>query len=74
MSSASNVDTNACRRLCVVKQCVGWLNENRRVGTRFEKLGIHFHGMLQLTIIKRHVRMRVWDKTLLDLILLEVRV
>jgi transposase len=42
---------------CVAEQCVGWLKEFRRIGTRFEKLAVNFHGMLQLAIIKWYLRL-----------------
>ena len=45
----------------VVEQCVGWLKEYRRIGTRFEKLAINFHGMLQLAMIRRYLRMPFSD-------------
>ncbi|MFT3785068.1 MAG: IS5 family transposase [Tepidisphaeraceae bacterium] len=41
----------------VVEQCVGWLKENRRICTRFEKLAVNFHGMLQLAMIKRYLKL-----------------
>jgi len=50
-------DKDAYRGRCVVEQCVGWLKENRRIGTRYEKLAVNFHGMLQLAIIRRYLRM-----------------
>jgi len=34
------------RRRSVIEQCVGWLKECRRIGTRFEKLAISFLAML----------------------------
>ena len=40
----------------VVEQCVGWLKEFRRIGTRYEKLALNFHGMLQLAMIRRYLR------------------
>ena len=40
-----------------MERCVGWLKENRRVGTRFEKLAIHFLGMVHLAIIRRYLRL-----------------
>ncbi len=36
-----------------MEQCVCWLKENRRICTRFEKLAVNFHEMLQLAMIKR---------------------
>ena len=41
----------------VVEQCVGWLKEYRRIGTRYEKLAVNFHGMLQLAMIRRYLRL-----------------
>ena len=55
-------DKKAYRQRCVVEQCVGWLKENRRICTRFEKLAVHFHGMLQLAIIKRYLRILFSDR------------
>lgn len=54
---AEHFDKDAYRNRCVVEQCVGWLKENRRIGTRFEKLAINFHAMLQLAIIKRYLKL-----------------
>lgn len=50
-------DAAAYRGRCVAEQCVGWLKENRRIGTRFEKLAVNFHGMLQVAMIRRYLRM-----------------
>jgi transposase len=45
------------RGRCVVEQCVGWLKEFRRIGTRYEKLAVNFHGMLQLAMMQRYFRL-----------------
>ena len=50
-------DREAYRGRCVVEQCVGWLKEYRRIGTRFEKLAVNFLGMLQLAMIRRYLRL-----------------
>jgi transposase len=50
-------DREAYRNRHVVEQCVGWLKEYRRIGTRFEKLAVHFHAMLQLAMIGRYLRL-----------------
>jgi transposase len=50
-------DQEAYRGRAVVEQCVGWLKEYRRIGTRFEKLAVNYHGMLQLAMIRRYLRM-----------------
>jgi transposase len=49
-------DKEAYRGRAVVEQCVGWLKEYRRIGTRFEKLAVNYHGMLQLAMIRRYLR------------------
>jgi transposase len=54
---AVKFDRQAYKGRCVVEQCVGWLKEFRRIGTRFEKLAVNFHGMLQLAMIRRYLRM-----------------
>lgn len=54
---AVQFDREAYRGRHVVEQCVGWLKEFRRIGTRFEKLAVNFHGMLQLAMIKRCLRL-----------------
>lgn len=50
-------DRRAYKGRSVVEQCVGWLKEFRRIGTRFEKLAVNFHGMLQLAMIRRYLRL-----------------
>ena len=55
-------DREAYRRRAVVEQCVGWLKECRRIGTRFEKLAVHFHGMLQLAMIRRYLKKLFSDR------------
>jgi transposase len=54
---ATKFDREAYRGRSVVEQCVGWLKEFRRIGTRFEKLAVNFHGMLQLAMIQRYLRL-----------------
>jgi transposase len=54
-------DRWAYRGRCVAEQCVGWLKEFRRIGTRFEKLAVHFHGMLQLAMIRRYLKLLFSD-------------
>jgi transposase len=54
---ATKFDREAYRGRSVAEQCVGWLKEFRRIGTRFEKLAVNFHGMLQLAMIQRYLRL-----------------
>ena len=55
-------DKEAYRGRAVVEQCVGWLKEYRRIGTRFEKLAVNFHGMLQLAMIRRYLKILFSDR------------
>lgn len=41
----------------VIERCIGWLKECRSLATRFEKLAVHFLGMVQLAIIQRYLRL-----------------
>ncbi len=59
---ATRFDRVAYRGRCVAEQCVGWLKEFRRIGTRFEKLAVNFHGMLQLAMINRYFRLLFSDR------------
>ncbi len=59
---ATEFDREAYRGRSVVEQCVGWLKEFRRIGTRFEKLAVNFHGMLQLAMIRRYLRLLFRDR------------
>ena len=55
-------DKQTYRQRAVIEQCVGWLKECRRIGTRFEKLAVHFHGMLQLAMIRRYLKLLFSDR------------
>ena len=54
-------DRGAYRRRAVVEPCVGWMKESRRIGTRFEKLAVNFHGMLQLAMVRRYLKLLFSD-------------
>ena len=41
------------RRRNVIERCVGWLKEARRLATRYEKLAIHYLGVLRLGIMRQ---------------------
>jgi transposase len=47
----------------VIERCIGWLKECRSVATRFEKLAVHFLGMVQLAIIERYLRLLTHSST-----------
>lgn len=55
-------DKVAYRRRSIVEQCVGWLKEARRIGTRFEKLAINFLAMLKLAMIHRYLKFEFSDR------------
>jgi transposase len=55
-------DRAAYRQRAVVEQAVGWLKEYRRIGTRFEKLAVNFHGMIKLAMISRYLRLLFSDR------------
>jgi transposase len=50
-------DRATYRRRNVVERCVGWLKENRRLGTRYEKLAVNFLAVAQLAVIRRYLRL-----------------
>lgn len=50
-------DKAAYRRRNVVERCIGWLKICRRVGTRSEKLAVHFLAMVKLAMIQRCFRL-----------------
>ena len=64
-------DKQTYRQRHVVEQCVGWLKECRRIGTRFEKLAVHFHGMIQLAMIRRYLKLLFSDRASVERRLVE---
>lgn len=40
----------------LIERCIGWLKENRRIATRYEKLAITYRAMVQLGAIRRMLR------------------
>ena len=38
-----------------VERCIGWLKELRRIATRYEKLAVHYLGMIKLGMILRYL-------------------
>lgn len=50
------LDRRAYRRRPRVEQCVGWLKENRRVRTRYNKLATSFQAFVNLALIRRYLR------------------
>jgi transposase len=55
------LNRRAYRKRARVEQCVGWLKENRRVGTRCDKLATSFLAFVNLAIIRRYLRLLAPD-------------
>ena len=53
---ARRFDRRAYRRRNVVERCVNWMKENRRLGTRYEKLAVNFEAMATYAMIRRYFR------------------
>jgi transposase len=49
-------DKETYRRRNVVERCMSWLKENRRIGSRHEKLAVNFLAMAKLAMIRRCFR------------------
>ena len=50
-------DKPTYRRRNVIERLVGWLEESRRLATRFEKLAVNFLAMVKLAMIQRCLRL-----------------
>ena len=50
-------DRTAYRRRSVIECAVGWLKEARGLATRYEKLAIHYLGVLQLGIMRKLLKL-----------------
>jgi transposase len=48
-------DKKAYRRRNIIERLIGWLKENRRIFSRYEKTAINFGGMLTLAFIKQYL-------------------
>lgn len=55
-------DRDLYRGRSVIEQCVGWLKECRRLGTRFEKLAVNFLALIQVAFIERYLRVAFSDR------------
>lgn len=55
-------DKKNYRRRSIIENCVGWLKECRRIGTRFEKLAVNYLGMMKLAMIQRYLKVLFSDK------------
>lgn len=50
-------DRQRYRQRNIIERVVGWLKENRRLATRYEKLAVNFLAMVKLAMIQRCLRM-----------------
>lgn len=48
---ACTLDLDGYRQRAVVERCIGVLKEARRLATRYEKLAVHFLGLIKLAMI-----------------------
>jgi transposase len=48
-------DRDAYRRRNVIERTIGWLKEFRRIATRYEKLAVHYLGMVSLGMILQYL-------------------
>jgi transposase len=55
---AGDFDRVAYRKRNIVERCVGWIKEKRRIATRYEKLGLHYLGMLSVGMICEWLKTR----------------
>lgn len=53
--SQSDFDADAYRQRHVIECTVGLLKEARRIATRYEKLAVHFLGVLKLGMLQMHL-------------------
>jgi transposase len=55
-------DKKSYRRRSIIEQCIGWIKDCRRIGTRFEKLAVNFLAMVKLAMIQRYLRFSFSDR------------
>jgi transposase len=41
----------------VIERSIGWLKECRSLATRFEKLAVHYLGLVHLAMIERYLKL-----------------
>lgn len=50
-------DREAYRERNIIERCIGWLKELRRIATRYEKLAVHYLGMIKLGMIQQYLKL-----------------
>jgi transposase len=53
-------DRDAYRERNIIERLIGWLKENRRIFSRFEKTAKNFGGMIKLAFIHRYLKL-IWN-------------
>ena len=48
-------DKELYRQRNFIERCIGWLKESRRIATRYEKLAVHYAGMLRLAMVLEYL-------------------
>jgi transposase len=54
--SQSTFDQTSYRKRNVIERCVGWIKEQRRIATRYEKLAVNYLAMLKLGMIRQYLK------------------
>ena len=49
------LDRESYRRRHIIERTIGWLKEFRRVATRYEKLALHYLGMITIGMILQYL-------------------
>lgn len=49
-------DKKMYRSRNVIERCISWIKESRRIATRYEKLAVHYLGMVKVGMIIRYIR------------------
>ena len=49
-------DREAYRQRNIIEWLIGWLKELRRLATRYEKLAIHYLGMLKPGMVRQYLK------------------
>lgn len=52
-------DRGAYKRRNIVERLIGWLKENRRIFSRFEKTAKNFGGMIKTAFIQRYLNLAI---------------
>ena len=54
-------DQEKYRKRNIVERLIGWLKENRKIATRYEKKASHFLAMIKIAMIKQMLKLHLRD-------------